>query len=414
MLKSILNIKSEKTLVLLDQAIFSGNSFVVTALLARFLGIENFGTFSYVVLGLYLLMSMSNALIIQPMQVAHSKFEIDYNYKGFTLMMQCIVGLVIIIVSIVISQIELDKSWVLAGMNFIHIGVLYSLWLFHDFFRKSFLANQEIKKTIVVDCIMASIQLSGIIVLGVTQQLTLNAVIILLAASFLTSTIVATFSIKLSLNNLRFNSQFFQYHKKEGALLFISSLLQWWSSNLFVVASGLFLGAAALGAFRLVQSMFGVLNLLLQTYENYVLPKAAKLYANSKLDSKIYLRTITKKGGFLFAIVLVPLFIFSKQAILLFGGSQYEDYHYVVRGMVILYAIIYTGYSVRMPIRILTLNNSFFIGYCISFIFSLLTFNLLLQNFNIYGAISGLIINQLLMISYWHYTLTKHKFTLWT
>ena len=414
MRKYLTQLKSEKSLVLLDQAVFSGNSFVVTALLARFLGIESFGTFSYLVLGVYLIMSMSNALIIQPMQVAHSKFTVDGDYKGFTFLLQIAISILLLMVSLVANQFHYQHTCALQGLDLTHIGILYSLWLMHDYFRKSFLANQEIKNTIVVDCIVASIQLSGIMGLGVTHHLTLSAAIILLAFSYLVAALVAFTLAKISFKNLNFNSDYFLYHKNEGSVLFISSLLQWWSSNLFIVASGLFLGAAALGAFRLVQSMFGVLNLLLQTFENYVLPKAAKLFAQSKTESKEYLKNITKKGGILFLLVLVPLFLFSKQAILLFGGPQYVDYHYVVKGMVVLYAIIYAGYSVRMPIRILTLNKSFFTGYCISFAFSLVTFNFLLQNFNISGAIFGLIINQLLMISYWHFTLTKHKFSLWT
>ncbi|MFT4598693.1 MAG: O-antigen/teichoic acid export membrane protein [Bacteroidia bacterium] len=414
MIKQLIHtIQSEKGLVLLDQAVFSGNSFIMTALLARFLGIETFGTFSYLILGVYLLMSMSNALIIQPMQVAHSKFAINQDYKGFTLLLQLIVAILLLTISGIMSTSVFPNIKVLAGINLIHVGILYSAWLLHDFFRKSFLASQEMKNTIVVDCIMASIQLIGIIGLGVTHQLTLNAVIILLAASYTISSFTSLALSKLSYQNLNLDKGYLQYHKKEGSILFISSVLQWWSSNLFVVASGLFLGAAALGAFRLVQSMFGVLNLLLQTYENYVLPKAAKLYSNSKSEAKRYLRTITQKGAILFSAVLVPLFLFSKQAILLIGGDQYMAYHQVVRGMVILYAIIYAGYSVRIPIRILMLNNSFFIGYGISFIFSLFTFNYLLHHFNISGAIAGLIINQLLMISYWHFKLTKHNFTLW-
>jgi O-antigen/teichoic acid export membrane protein len=398
---------------LLDQAVFSGNSFIMTALLARFLGIEIFGTFSYLILGVYLLMSMSNALIIQPMQVAQSKFTNDKEYKGFTVLLQLFVGALLIIISVLLNTDIFPKIEILERFNLIQVGILYGAWLLHDFFRKSFLASQEIKNTIVVDCIMAFIQLSGVIGLGMDQQLTLHAAIILLTTSYVLSSFAGIVLSKLSFQNLNLKKEYLQYHKKEGSILFISSVLQWWSSNLFVVASGLFLGAAALGAFRLVQSMFGVLNLLLQTYENYVLPKAAKLYSNSKSEAKRYLRTITQKGAILFSAVLVPLFLFSKQAIFLIGGDQYIAYHHVVRGMVLLYAIIYAGYSVRIPIRILMLNNSFFIGYCISFIFSLFTFNYLLHHFNISGAIAGLIINQLLMISYWHFKLTKHNFTLW-
>jgi O-antigen/teichoic acid export membrane protein len=414
MIKQLIHtIQSEKGLVLLDQAVFSGNSFIMTALLARFLGIETFGTFSYLILGVYLLMSMSNALIIQPMQVAQSKFTNDKEYKGFTVLLQLFVGALLIIISILLNTDIFPKIEILERFNLIQVGILYGAWLLHDFFRKSFLASQEIKNTIVVDCIMAFIQLSGVIGLGMDQQLTLHAAIILLTTSYVLSSFAGIVLSKLSFQNLNLKKEYLQYHKKEGSILFISSVLQWWSSNLFVVASGLFLGAAALGAFRLVQSMFGVLNLLLQTYENYVLPKAAKLYSNSKSEAKRYLRTITQKGAILFSAVLVPLFLFSKQAIFLIGGDQYIAYHHVVRGMVLLYAIIYAGYSVRIPIRILMLNNSFFIGYCISFIFSLFTFNYLLHHFNISGAIAGLIINQLLMISYWHFKLTKHNFTLW-
>jgi O-antigen/teichoic acid export membrane protein len=414
MIKQLIHtIQSEKGLVLLDQAVFSGNSFIMTALLARFLGIEIFGTFSYLILGVYLLMSMSNALIIQPMQVAQSKFTNDKEYKGFTVLLQLFVGALLIIISVLLNTDIFPKIEILERFNLIQVGILYGAWLLHDFFRKSFLASQEIKNTIVVDCIMAFIQLSGVIGLGMDQQLTLHAAIILLTTSYVLSSFAGIVLSKLSFQNLNLKKEYLQYHKKEGSILFISSVLQWWSSNLFVVASGLFLGAAALGAFRLVQSMFGVLNLLLQTYENYVLPKAAKLYSNSKSEAKRYLRTITQKGAILFSAVLVPLFLFSKQAIFLIGGDQYIAYHHVVRGMVLLYAIIYAGYSVRIPIRILMLNNSFFIGYCISFIFSLFTFNYLLNHFNISGAIAGLIINQLLMISYWHFKLTKHNFTLW-
>lgn len=407
------SLSSEKSLVLLDQAVFSGNSFVATALLARFLGIEHFGIFSSVVLAVYLLISMSNALIIQPMQVAYTRFANAKSYLGFTMLAQLMfIALVLLLVN---GLALFGKSYFseLNSINMLAVSGLAAFWLLHDYFRKLFLAIQHIKNTIVVDCILASIQLGGIIGLQVAHLLTLNAAIITLTISYVMASTVAFIISNISFSHIGFQKKYFTYHRKEGGFLFLSSLLQWWSSNLFVVASGLFLGVAALGAFRLVQSMFGVLNLLLQTYENYVLPKASKLFASSHIESKHYLQSITKKGGLLFALVLVPLFVFSKQAILLFGGVPYAEYHFVVRGMVVLYAIIYFGYSVRLPIRLLTLNQSFFIGYCISFAFSALTFHYLLNTFGISGAIAGLIVNQLLMLSYWHLQLKKHNYLLW-
>ena len=289
---------NEKVLVLGDQAIFSGTTFAITALLARFLGLELFGLYSSVVLGIYLLISMSNALIIQPMQVAYSKFENNESYLGFTLIMQVAIILLVALLFIITSYVAPHLVSDYLGINLFLVSALAASWLAHDYFRKTFLALQAIKKTIVVDCLMAGIQLTGIIGLGVTHQLTLDATIIILTIGFTSSSILSFVIGDIKFSHLRFNRNYFEYHKKEGSVLFASSLLQWWSGNLFVVASGIFLGVAALGAFRLVQSMFGILNLLLQTYENYVLPKAAKLFADSKNHSKSYLRSITSKGDY--------------------------------------------------------------------------------------------------------------------
>ncbi|PCJ65329.1 MAG: hypothetical protein COA58_10750 [Bacteroidetes bacterium] len=406
-------LNNEKSLVLFDQAVFSGNSFIITALLARFLGINGFGVYSSIILGAYLLMSMSNALIIQPMQVAFSKFDHSKSYQGFTLLAQLIICVLVFLLTAILKITSSDAFPFLGTFSLLNAGSLICFWLLYDFFRKLFLASQNVKNTVVVDCIMAGIQLVGILVLGVTQRLTLDTAIILISSSYAVSSLVAFILSKITRKDMVFKQSYFSYHKKEGSMLFLSSLLQWWSSNLFVVTSGVFLGVAALGAFRLVQSMFGVLNMLLQTFENYVLPKAAMLFAVSKDESKKYLRIITKKAALLFAVVLMPLFLFSEQAIYLFGGEDYISYHYVVKAMVVLYMVIYVGYSVRMPIRILTLNRSFFVGYCISFVFSLISFQFLLSNFGITGAVMGLIVNQILMISYWYVKLKKYNFTIW-
>jgi hypothetical protein len=58
------------------------------------------------------------------------------------------------------------------------------------------------------------------------------------------------------------------------------------------------------------------------------------------------------------------------------------------------------------------LNKIFFIGYLLSFITSLATFHFLLKYSGLYGAVTGLIINQI-MILYWRYQLHKKQFQLW-
>ena len=70
-------------------------------------------------------------------------------------------------------------------------------------------------------------------------------------------------------------------------------------------------------------------------------------------------------------------------------------------------------YPVRMSIRMMLMNRQFLIGYLISFVFSLATFQYLLSVWHLKGAILGLITNQLLMLLYWQYLLIKKDFILW-
>ena len=168
-----------------------------------------------------------------------------------------------------------------------------------------------------------------------------------------------------------------------------------------------------MGAFRLVQTLFGLLNLVLQTFENFVLPEASRKFTVSHSDAKSYLVGITKKSGILFGVVLIGLFLFAKQIIVLVGGEKYQDFAYIVQGMSILYVFIFIGYPIRLSIRMLVLNSRFFAGYVFSLIFSLLTFKFLLKEFHVIGAIIGLIASQFITLVYWQYILIKNKFVLW-
>ena len=204
-----------------------------------------------------------------------------------------------------------------------------------------------------------------------------------------------------------------QDHITQGKWLFSVAVLQWCSSNFFVLISGVYLGIEALGALRLVQSFFGIINIVLQTVENYFLPKVAVLYNENVAKAKKYLLEITAYGALLFGLLLCVLFIFSRQIIVLAGGTKYESYAYVVKIIAVLYFFIFLSYPVRIAVRVMVLNKIFFIGYLISFVSSLLTFHFLLKYSGLYGAVAGLIINQILMILYWQNQLRKNQFILW-
>jgi O-antigen/teichoic acid export membrane protein len=276
-----------------------------------------------------------------------------------------------------------------------------------------FLAKAQVNHAFIIDFIATSLQIG---LLGYCYYVGLKSfsfILFLLGLAYLPAIFVSLILYQFGKNSFSGYKPYISLQFHQAKWLVLTTITQWWASNLFIVTAGVYLGVKALGAFRLVQSLFGILNLILQTFENYVLPEASRRYIQSSESARFYLKGITKKSSIVFGIVLTLLFLFSEQVIQLAGGPSYESYAYIIKGMCILYVFIFIGYPIRLSIRMLVLNKLFFIGYVISFIISILSFDYLLKNWGISGAIVGLTLSQIVTLTYWQYVLLKKDFVLW-
>lgn len=398
-------------MVLLDQMVFSGNSFLSTILLTKILGISNFGVYASIVLFVYLVISVLNAIIIQPLQVTISKVENQKSYVSFSFYLLAFSALFLGLVIYVTFKLNIPF---LSVYNNLSLGILLFTtgMVVQDYMRKLFLARLQILNALITDLLVTILHLSILTTILLNFKIDL-VVIMYLGLAYIPSILLGIFLIKPILVAKAEFISYLKLHYHQSKWLLMTAIIQWWSSNFFVVASGVFLGLEMLGVFRFVQSLFGVLNLLLQTFENYLLPQTARLLVESRVQAKKYIRITSLKTAIPFASILVVLFIFSRPIIVLAGGPEYAPYDYVVKGMAVLYLFIFIGYPIRMAIRALILNKSFFIGYLISFAFSVLSFNFIIERWQLVGVISGLIMSQLLVISYWYYVLHKNNFSLW-
>lgn len=404
-LKEILH--KPASLVFTDQLIFSGSNFLLTFLLARKLSIPDFGLFSSILLVTYLLVGIFNALIVQPFQISAAK-EFSKKSLGFvfqaSLILLFIFALLLFWVKLLpVSAIEFFKTDVSSIIIFV------SAYLFQDFLRKVMLTLDAVKLVLAID----SIFLLVFPLMGFQENLTLEKSLRIVG---IVNIIASIPGIYFCLKNAEFslkNKELLHYHLKEGRWLFSASIVQWFSSNFFTLAAGIYLGINALGALRLVQSFFGVVNIILQTVENYYLPKTAQLYYQNKKQEKKTLLFSLSKGMMVLGVLITAFFIFSEPLITLLGGSKYQDYGFVIKLVSVLYFVILYSYPTRISIRVLEQNKAFFIGYCISFIFSVLSFHFLLKYGELYGAVGGLVINQILMIVYWKTLLNKKKISVW-
>ncbi|KIA94999.1 lipopolysaccharide biosynthesis protein [Flavobacterium sp. KMS] len=394
-------------LVLIDQVITSGTNFCLTLVIAQKLDIKSFGLYSSVLLIAYLLLSVNNALIIQPFQVTIAKTENKEQY--ITTLFFGILFLLILPLLIITGMFHFLKDRILFQISPSAVICFTIGFLINDFFRKLLLGVSKIKRVLVMDMLFLILAFLFLVL----KKLDLSEVLLIFGIINLISTIPGfLFMIKNYQKPVSWRI-FFEAHLKQGKWLLSVAVLQWCSSNFFILISGIYLGIEALGALRLVQSFFGIINIGLQTIENYFLPKIAMIYDKNSITAKKYLLRLTIAGAFGFGILTILFFIFSDQIIVLAGGLKYEHYGYVIKMVAVLYFFIFLGYPIRIMIRVLMLNKVFFTGYLLSFFISLASFHFLLKYSGLYGAVTGLIINQIIMILYWQYQLNKKQFQLW-
>jgi len=400
---------SPSVLVFFDQALFSGTNFLLTLFLAQKLDITSFGLFSSIVLFTYLGMSITNALIIQPFQVSIGKVLQKKEYYMFLFLGQMVLMFVLILLVKLIAffiPISIDYNQLTNAFLYFTVG-----YLVQDFFRKLLLGIGQILMVIIIDIMF--LLLVVLFFYFIKNDISLiNTLWIIGISNIISSLPGLVFMVKNYQKPVSWKG-FAQSHILQGKWLLSTAVLQWSSSNFFVLVSGIYLGIEALGALRLVQSFFGVINIALATIENYFLPKVALLFNENVTKAKKYLMEITVFGATFFGIFLSILFLFSTEIIVLAGGEKYQNYAYVVKIISILYFFIFLSYPVRIAVRVMVLNKIFFIGYLLSFAFSILSFHFLLKYSGLYGAVSGLIINQIIMILYWQSQLKKNQFLLW-
>lgn len=407
-MKTIRNIIGTPSfLALTDQAVCSGTNFLLTFFLAQRIGIQNFGIYASVLLIAYLIMSVNNAIIIQPFQIFISKTESRNEYVT-TLLAGEIVFIVVLAILLRFLMWFLPDSLFLY-QDYVALTVFTSGFIVNDFFRKILLGLAQTKAAIVMD-VLFLLLLAG---MGLKQQWELQEVFYGIGWANLIALVPGLYYLVNRYQKPIHWKSYWKEHVTEGKWFLSVALLQWCSANFFILVSGIYLGVVALGVLRLVQSFFGIINVGLQVVENYFLPEIARLYHDNRILAQKQLRTIAVNGGGIMGMVLVLIFIFSTTIMIAIGGVQYSEYGYVVKIMSVLYFFIFLGYPVRIAIRVQLLNRIFFLGYGLSFLMSVLTFHFLLKYLGLFGAVSGLIINQIIMIVYWQYALNKKQFQLW-
>ena len=401
-----------KLALLVDQGIYSALGFIINIYFARQLGIDNFAIYSTIVLFTFLVLSVSNALFINPFQILQASEKRINLYLSTLIIIQF--AFIVVTAILIFLCFSIDSEIIKSIRPFkMPIILLVIGFISHNFLRSISLGMQKINNALIIDSLYFICVFVSISYLYISDNKELDLNIYAISISYIPPILVGVFLLKPALPSIIRIKKTLHRHLQIGRWLVLTSVVQWWSNNLIMVSSGLFLGIKSFGALRLAQTILGVINVILLAFENYTMPIAAKLFIDSKTKLESYLNRQTKLILIGSLPVLAILFLFSKDIFMFSGGAEFIEYHVALKGMALLYILILIGQPIRTAIRVMLLNKEFLTAYLVVLLFNLLLAKPLTQHFEITGIIIGLVLNQIILLSFWYYVLRKNKFHLW-
>lgn len=323
----------------LDQALVSGTNFLSNILLAKYLGIEEFGVYVIIVLGMLLFTLIFQSLVTVPMMNITPKVSLKNEYLkvvkiqsvGFSLLLSLLAFLMINLSWI------FNKNWDLSDYSLL-ITLLIFVTLNQDFVRRYFYVKETPKLSFFSDILRNSLFLGGTTVLFLFYDITLRKTLLILTIANLLG-VIPFYAIY---KNLKVNVENFKVHFFRNWMfskwLLASSIIQWVSDNTFMLGAGAFLGATAVGAQKAAQSLFGITHIFFHALDNIVPLKIATYIKNNDRTSIVkYIVRLIFIGLLVVGVFTLLFLVFKNTLFETIFNKDYLPYTYLLYYIAIFY-----------------------------------------------------------------------------
>ncbi len=401
-------------LILIDQGLVSGTSFITGILLTRLLGLDDYGQFVLLWMVILFGLSITQALISKPLQSLAPKMEEREmrNYlsalHGIQLLASALASLLCIITLTLLSQFKLFAS--LDIITIIGLSIALGLVLAYDYYRKCFFLKNDLYSPLITDAILAFVQLGGIFILYKSNLLSIPNFLLLVSITYFI--VCGIGFLKSDYPTFKSNRLFsvLDKHYEFSKWLLGTVAAQWLCGNFFIICAGGILGTAAVGAVRIAQNVIGLTHVIFLAMENVVPVNAAKAFKEGGQEKLFqFLKSVSVQIGMGVMGILLFVAIFSPNILALLYGTDYVPHSYILIGFCIIYLLVYISYPLRFALRTLEMTKPIFIAYVIGAIFSVLAASSMIKYWGIYGILIGLFVTQLITQSVYIYSLWKTK-----
>ena len=381
---------TEVQIVLVDQALVSGTNFLSGVILARALGPDQFGVFTLAWTGILFAISLHFSAITAPMMSIGPKEQDSqplYYSKVFTqhvLISSLLVVLTAVAASLSDSYFEQRnlESFVLV------LPAIVGAFTTQEFLRRLCFTQHRPQRALISDLLRYGLQLILLLAIWQRDGSNLDQMLWVIALCGLLG------CFPLFGLGLRFihDSVHWVRHIHFSKWMIGGSMVQWFSGNLFLIATGALIGASAAGAFRAAQQLTGPLQVLMQGLDNLIPVRLAEALQRGdhsglrKQANQLVVMTALASAPVIALLVTIP-----EPIMLFFFGHSYQPYAYLVPWFAAATGLMTLATAWRGGLRALESTRPFFTVYAVSAVLCLLTAETIVRSYGLMGAVLGVV-----------------------
>ncbi len=383
---------------LADQTMVSGVNFLTGIMLARYLGLEEFGRFTLAWMVVLFAASIQHAAINSAMMsIAPKQPEADAPaYYGAVMVQQVVLGILtfaLVWAGVALSDL-IFAEWRVAGLA-LPLACAAIALQFQDFLRRYFFTRGRGMNAFTNDAVRFLGQLAVLVWLFQVMPMDSAKVLWVIAIAAAIATLYGSFLIE----TIEWAPDMFRAiasrHWNFSKWMTASALMQWTAGNLFIIAAGALFGATAVGALKAAQNLMGIMHILFYGLDNVVPVRAALYYRRGGKKALVtYLRRVALLGGLATGAVAVIAAAAPEFWLALVFGEQYTGFGYILRWYAVIYLAIFIGLPLRSGLRALEDTRPIFFGYAVATIIAVTSVYPLLTGLGITGAVVGILLVQ--------------------
>ncbi|MGD0796093.1 MAG: hypothetical protein ABR910_00085 [Acidobacteriaceae bacterium] len=346
-----------------DQALVSGTNFLTNVLVARSLGIAEFGVFALAWMAMLFFYSMQMALISAPMMSLGPKTPpADRRiYWGGVIVQELLfalasAGLIFIglhIIAILTHQPGLDRLTY-------PLCLATVVYLLQDFVRRYFFTTRQSRRAFLNDAVSCLPQLPLIFFFLRLHLIGISGVLWIFAVTSLVGVGLGAYWLEPVSVTFREIQATAARHWRISRWIAPSWLLSWMSTNFITILAPVYYGPAAAGALRASQNIVAVTHVWILGLDNVMPAEAAhRLHQSGIAALSRYLGNMSLRWGGLTAGFALVVGIMPQFWLRLLYGSQFAGYGAVLRMYCLLYLLVFIGGPVRAGLQALEYTAPF-------------------------------------------------------